>query len=74
MCLPGAGSEEDVTTKSLMRQSRKEKKDFTTKDTKITKFKKINIRTLRVNRALRGEKVTYRISNGRRQFINHCHY
>ena len=43
MCLPGAGSEEDVTTKSLMRQSRKEKKDFTTKDTKTKKFKKINI-------------------------------
>jgi hypothetical protein len=43
------------------RGNQKEKTDFTTKDTKITKFMIINIRTLRVLRELRGEKVFHRM-------------
>src|SRR6266508_2032887 len=39
------------------------KRGFTTKDTKFTKFKSINIQTLRGLRDLRGEICSYRITN-----------
>src|SRR3990170_8177716 len=48
-----------LTTKSQTRQGRNQSRNrhITTKVTKSTKFKSINIRSLRVLRALRGESV-----------------